>query len=495
MLQTNFFKEDQNFYHMLFRLKKCICSWKCWAVFVLVLCFFVQIFRYILPIEIDNFLFYFFCPASIGIFALLLYTCPYVKYPEVKLLGSLAVWMVLTIVFNRARAPIVLSNIWLCKLCLTTFLCFSLPYAFCLNDVRKTAASLAVAMVGFISVLCILGLFSVLAKEIPPNIRSYFDGLEIRADGRLGLNSHPNTGAAISGIALPLTGYLLVQTKRLPAKLVLLFGGIICYVTLSLTDSRTGIISTSIAIGLEAFLAANVILRKRKHALLRIALSAVAACLVTIALYHGTALVRCGYNQYAAIASVSTGKEDAKNDGMAAVDDASHEQDSPAPPVISRDLSDADSFNGRTDIWIGVLSGLFENPDILAIGTGPSVAGEVMAPYFPEGSPIGIFHNSFLGVLVAFGVPGLALLLILMILLMIKSLRLTFMDLSNPDTLAVRMMPAVLLFTVTESMMEDFLFVSSLNVVWVWFMFSAGFVFHTFKLIRQQRSSSPGKTA
>ena len=38
--------------------------------------------------------------------------------------------------------------------------------------------------------------------------------------------------------------------------------------------------------------------------------------------------------------------------------------------------------------------------------------------------------------------------------------------------------PAILLFAVSESMMEVFLFVEfSLNVVWIWFMFAAGFVF------------------
>jgi O-antigen ligase len=77
-----------------------------------------------------------------------------------------------------------------------------------------------------------------------------------------------------------------------------------------------------------------------------------------------------------------------------------------AQAVSSRDLSDIGTLNGRTEIWKNVLQGLKENPRIIALGTGPAVASEVMSPYFPEDSPIGIFHNSLLGVLVSFGALG-----------------------------------------------------------------------------------------
>jgi hypothetical protein len=41
----------------------------------------------------------------------------------------------------------------------------------------------------------------------------------------------------------------------------------------------------------------------------------------------------------------------------------------------------------------------------------------------------------------------------------------------------VRMIPVVLLFAVTECMMEDFLFANvSRNIVWIWFMIAADFV-------------------
>jgi O-antigen ligase len=144
---------------------------------------------------------------------------------------------------------------------------------------------------------------------------------------------------------------------------------------------------------------------------------------------------------------------------------------------VARDLSDADSFNGRTDIWINVWQGLVKNPIVLAFGTGPRMASQAMAQYFPANSPIGLFHNSLLGTLVSFGVLGLLLILLFIAFVAGSAYNLSFIDIKNADTLAIRMIPALLLFTLAEGMMEDFLFsYNSINIVWLWFMISAGFV-------------------
>jgi len=52
------------------------------------------------------------------------------------------------------------------------------------------------------------------------------------------------------------------------------------------------------------------------------------------------------------------------------------------------------------------------------------------------------------------------------------------------------MLPAMLLFTLAEGMMEDFLFAyTSLNIIWIWFMIAAGFVLRMVK-----REPEPLKT-
>lgn len=50
------------------------------------------------------------------------------------------------------------------------------------------------------------------------------------------------------------------------------------------------------------------------------------------------------------------------------------------------------------------------------------------------------------------------------------------------------MLPGILLFAVAEGMMEDFLFaVNSLNIVWIWFLIAAGFVFRLSKPEQAQK--------
>ena len=103
-----------------------------------------------------------------------------------------------------------------------------------------------------------------------------------------------------------------------------------------------------------------------------------------------------------------------------------------------------------------------------------------MAKYFPAGSPVGNFHNSLLAVLIALGIPGLTLVLIFLVMLFIACARLSFRNLKDAGSLGTRIVPAVLIFTLAESMMESFLFTGYMpNIVWIWFMIAAGFVFRS----------------
>lgn len=153
-------------------------------------------------------------------------------------------------------------------------------------------------------------------------------------------------------------------------------------------------------------------------------------------------------------------------------------QDDSISTASTRGLSDFSTFNGRIDIWTGAIRGLKEHPDILLTGTTPLKSGEIIGSYFPANAPAGNFHNSYLGILVSFGVPGLVILLIFLIMLAKASIKLSFTKLTDFNTLEARIIPAFLLFTLAEGMMEVFLFIEwSLNYVWIWFLFSAAIVF------------------
>jgi O-antigen ligase len=369
-------------------------------------------------------------------------------------MGVLFIWMILGLLFNDWRLEKAFTSYWLYCACITTFLCFSLPYAFDKATLKKALSILAVAMLVSATLLSAAALAIVFGGVQVPEAIAKIGYVGIHTDGRLWMVLHPNSIGPICGAAIILTGYLLTRTKKWLVRVLLILSAVACYSAMALTDSRTGILSTTMGVALEFFLLFNLSFSKAKRAGGRIMLSLVATLLAVSIFYFGTTAVRSVYNDTITTASVKSGA------------------------VVERGLEDADSFNGRTEIWKGTLKGLKENPDILLTGTTPIISGSVMAPYFPEGSPIGNFHNSFVASLVSFGIPGLAVMLAFFVMLAISAARLSFTKLLDKDSLGVRLIPAILLFAVSESMMEVFLFVEfSLNVVWIWFLFAAGFVF------------------
>lgn len=384
-------------------------SWQLPAVLVFVCCIIVSVYQYYSLKYADLFLASVLFPASVGAFALILYTRPFLKYPEVKLLGVLFVWMVLGLFFNDWRLEKAFSNTWFYCACVTTFLCFSLPYAFDKETLKKALSILAVAMLASATLLSAAALAIVFGGVHVPEAITKIGYVGLNTDGRLWMVSHPNTVAPICGAAIILTGYLLTRTKEWLTRAFLILCAVVCYSAMSLTDSRTGILSTTLGVALEFFLLFNLSFAKIKRAGGRILLSLAAAALCIGVFYFGTNIVRFVYNNtvVAHVATDAAAVEDvASND---TVIDPATETDL----AVNRGLDKVDSFNGRTEIWKGALRGLKENPDILLTGTTPIISGSVMAQYFPKNSPIGNFHSSFVAALVSFGIPGFAVMLAL----------------------------------------------------------------------------------
>lgn len=429
-------------------------SWQLPAVLAFICCIIISVFQYYSPRYSDLFMTAVIFPVSVAVFALTLYTRPFIKYAEVKLLGAFFAWMILGLFFNDWRLEKAFTNTWLYCTCVTMFLCYTLPYAFDKETLKKALSILAVAMLVCATLLSAAGLIIVFGGVTIPESLSEVARIGIYVDGRLWLVSHPNTIAPICGAAIILTGYLLTRTKKWLVRILLILSALVCYCAMALTDSRTGFVSTALGVALEFFLLFNLSFAKVKRAGGRILLALVAAALCVGVFIVGTSAVRSVYDHTAGAASAQS------------------------ELISDRGLEEADSFNGRTAIWAGTLKGLQHNPEILLTGTTPIIAGKLMGPYFPKDSPIGNFHNSYVASLVSFGLPGVLILIAFYVMLAISSARLSFTKLLDKDSLGTRLIPAILLFAVAESMMEVFLFVEfSLNNVWIWFMFAAGFVF------------------
>ena len=450
-------------------------SWRFVAVLSLMGCIAIEILFNLLPVDHDTLLLFWFYPASLLLVAQLYFNLRFAKHFEIKLLLAFLAWSCTTVMLNFRRAQLVDSYGWFASACTTIFLCFSLPYAFTKDGAKRVITLLAITTVVSVTLLSVLSLIAVYATDIAAKVPSVFEGIGITA-GRLGIDTHPNRSATGLAAAVILAGYLIAQTKQAWRRIAWALCGVICFVPLALTVSRTAIIAAGIGVGFEVFLALQVSLQEKMRAALRWVLSTLAACLVIVALYQGATMVGQASNDMiarlepVAIAQAQQSTDTQETEAPAALESGDS-------VFVPRDLSDADSLNGRTDIWLGVWNGLLENPKILAFGTGPMVAGELMIPYFPVGSPLGLFHNSLLGTLVSFGVVGLLFVLAFLVLVAVSAFKLSFGNLKSAETLAVRMLPAMLLFAVAEGMMEDFLFAyGSLNIVWIWLMIAAGFV-------------------
>lgn len=440
-------------------------SWRFVAVLSLMGCIAVEVLFNLMPIDHDTLLLFWFFPVSLLTLSQLYVQVRFTKHFEVKLLIAFLLWGAATIVLNFRRAQMVDSYGWFACICAAVFLCFSLPYVFDKATARRVLAWLAVVTVLAVVLLSLISMIAIYFKDIAEKAPSIFEGIDL-GGGRLSIDNHPNRSAPAPALGVILSAYLFAVTKKSWQRVLVALCGVICFVPLALTVSRTAILGAGLALGYMAFLALKDALKGRVPQMLRYALCVMAAVIVTIGIYKGAeATAQLGTATLASMDTVAVQSgEDAKGE-----------------EVAERDFSDAEGFNGRTDIWLGVWGGLVENPEILAFGTGPWVAPDVMEPYFPAVASAAVFHNSLVGTLVAFGVIGLALALAFLVLVAVSALRLSFGK-KHDQPLAIRMLPAVLLFAVAEGMMEDFLFANtSFNIVWIWFLIAAGFTFRLLK--------------
>lgn len=472
-------------------------SWRFIAVLTLMGCIAVTVLFNLLPVDHDTLTLYWFFPVSLLLASQLYFGLHFTQQFEIKLLLVFFAWGCATVVLNYGRAQLVDSYEWFATISTAIFLCFSLSYAFEKEGAMRVLKLLALVSLVAAVLLSVASLIAVYAEDIAAKAPSIFEGINIYG-GRLYIDNHPNRSAPSPALGVILAGILLVDTKKTWVRVLIVLGAVVCFVPLSLTVSRTAILGAGLAVAFEVALVLRQTLKGRIHAALRVCLSLLVAAVALFAFYKGSEMVAQLSNtalawQEAAAVTIQVAPETTSlaqeseafagpvvNDTV--VVEPNTEGAAPAGPlteekVITRDFSDAASFNGRTEIWLGVWNGIMENPTILLVGTGPKVASEVIAPYFPQNSPIGIFHNSLVGLLVAHGLPALVLALTFLVLAAFASIRISFGK-KFDQPLAVQLLPAVLLFTVTEGMMEDFLFTSTtFNIVWIWFMIAAGFTF------------------
>ena len=486
-----------------------VLSWRYIAAFTLAATIVLEVLFNLLPVDHDTLQLFWFFPAALLAASQLYFNLRVTRYVEIKLLLAFLVWGCVIIVLNYGRAQLVDSYEWFAATFTAIALCFALPYALEREGAKRVLLMLCAVTLIAAVLLSVASLIAVFFKDIAAKLPSIFEGIVI-GDGRLNIDNHPNRSAPAPALGVILAGILLAGVKKTWQRVLIVLLAVVCFVPLALTGSRTAILSAALAIGYEVALTLRNVLKGRIHTLLRVCISLSVAAVSMFAFYQASMLTAGVSNEIfarqqaqavvqaapeaIALPEATTQPEataPAAESSVATAPAAQPAEEAGSDTVVTRDFSDADSFNGRTEIWSGVFRGLLENPKILLIGTGPTVASAVMSPYFPPNSPVGIFHNSLLGVLVAFGIPGLMLLLAFLVLSAVASIRVSFGK-RVLQSLAVKLLPAVLLFTVAEGMMEDFLFaLVTLNIVLVWFMIASGFVLRLSRPDEAQTEQKP----
>jgi hypothetical protein len=127
------------------------------------------------------------------------------------------------------------------------FLCFSFPYAFSKKSLIRVFKILAITTVVSVTFLSIIGLLAAFFHTITTLAPGLFSGFGF-FNGRLSFDDHPNRSAPFCALAIVLTTILFMQTKKRYSGYCWSFCGIMCFVALALTDSRTGIFSMCVAV-------------------------------------------------------------------------------------------------------------------------------------------------------------------------------------------------------------------------------------------------------
>lgn len=468
-------------------------AWRSILLYALALTVLVSVFCTISPRREEALLRFVLFPSAIFAFALILYNCEFAKYREVRLMGAVTAWMFLSAALVDWQADGLLGSTWACAACVAFLLCFSAPYAFSAEELRKVLRIVCTAAIVGTVVLCSAALTVVaLGKSIVSTGGNEIFGMGV--EGRLHLFCNPNTTGPLAAMPMLLAVILLAASKKWLSRVALLAAMLLFYITLALSDSRTAIYGCAAVMGGCAFLYLNTKLPQRMRAWLRVLASAAAGLVVIVLLVCGTGLVTRAYNAYmtkstatAATPSDTETPADATLPQETEVAEAG--DDTSVTLAVTRGATNVGTLNGRTAIWKSAFQCLSDHPEILLYGVGALEAGQSISAYVPDGLPKTNLHNSFFSALFSFGLPGLLLILAFCVLLAIAAAKLAFQRLTDRTSLEMRLVPAILAYCVFEALLEEFLFTAwTLNHIWLWFSLAGGMVFCFLRVSQVQKA-------
>ncbi len=335
------------------------------------------------------------------------------------LLGGALLWMALVSAY-RGAAVLEAEKQALRYGTLAFLVLFPLPFQVERERLRRALTVLLALWTAVFAAQGLLGLWAAFTGHAVFSLQgSWYIGVNL-GDHRLYLMAYVTTGAARLGLSVALAAMGAALCRRWPGRIAFLLGAAVEFVCLSLTDGRTVFVALGAALGLCA---CAVLTRHVRRCNWR---RWVAGLLAVPLLTAGT---------YVAFTRVETAlapqvQEDLVNLTLTELPQyllpqAEAEENA---AVQHRPIDGSNLFHDRELVWQAAVKLLRDNPKLLLMGVSAPLAkihlNRYVSPEAPR--PFDHAHSIFLQTLVCWGIPGLAMLLVLIGWFLCRAARLFF---------------------------------------------------------------------
>lgn len=405
---------------------------------------------------------YFLLPVSLLVFIWFSVRKGLLKNKPVLLVLCIEIWIVISYILNAGRVSAEQMFSYFAPITLV-LMCF--PLAFVLPEAKRSSVFEMIVLIWTVAT----GAFSIFGI-----VRSFFNSKVLLA-GRLRMLGNSNTLGTLCSIGVSVNLFLLLKKRKPLVTGILILTTLFSYVAMVLTDCRTAKLALLVPAFLFGFFLLFDALKEKKKAV-RIVCGVLLGCFLCLVVFKGDGIIKNGINS-ARMAVGATESTEVIDENTA---------------FSSRELDGTDhkgnTIDSRVQAFSFAVGQLKNNPDVLYRGCTPVKVWELFLKPGEGILPVAQAHthNGYLGVFLSYGIVGILLFLVLLILDFIASVRLLFTKEKGVPA-ACRYLPAVLLQILMINMMDEMLYTQNyVSAACVWFMIISGFVLSISQNIRNR---------
>ena len=398
---------------------------------------------------------------------------------EEKLVCALPLWFVVGCAVNYATGVTTIGYPFFASIVSVALFCF---FFFRMISEKESERALRIFAWCWAAPVTLASLFGIYLAVTGTKLSraGHDEPIGVTGEGRLFLFGNPNTFGVICCIALALLLYLLLRERK--KGLIGTEAGMaaVVFIGLALSDCRSAKIAMLPALFLFGFFLVKRITKKAGKREIVLALTAgILLCVCMVLAWSG---IKKGINAILdAEYSVSDGTE--ASEKVDHLDSRDY--------TVTEDLYD--TANVRLVLWKYAMEHIADRPLSLILGYTPmAVKDEFIAPNPGIITVYDHIHCGYIGLLISYGLVGVAGTLLFLVLLLIASCRILF---SGSDRIsdAERFLPAILALILIVNCTEELLFTrDTIQETNVFFALIAGYVFMKAGKLKKNQTLSSG---